>query len=1032
MTEAQRLLAQFRDPRLAPHLVSAVPALVWAADGSRVLWANAAGAVLLGAATPAALLGRRFTATDPLAAMVPRLATNLPRSAGARLERLRGLGGPLGRPLACACSRLTLDDGAPAILMVAAEPAGRPLQLAERVRRLLAGCEAPVAVYARDGSLIHATAAAQRLAGNTGLGAIGAEQLAGTALDAGAAVGDSAMGPLRIERFGGGADTVLIATWTETAEAEQTPSGLAVEPGAAATDHGSPNGTGPGELSRGSGQDPQSANDEARRPSAPGDAPPWRRHPLRFVWQMEADGTFTLGSSEFAEAVGPRTLALLGRPWREIAADLALDPGGHVAAAVASRETWSGIMVDWPIDATGERAAVELSGLPIFAHDRAFRGYRGFGVCRDVVRLSPHHEATTEEAGRGHSEQERPGQSSRPAAGVEPRPVLTVVPAAKNVVPFRSASGAAPDKRPALTPVERPALREIGKAPDPDGENGHAARTPPVMPAIEHHGGTPVASGAAAIAPSDRRTTPEVIEPELYAIAIPSAYAPRIERPHQEAPAVAELDDRQAIVDCLPVAVLVYRADRLIYASRALLDWTGWAELAEIAAAGGLDVLFAERGRALPETADGAERTLALALRHGDPLTVDARLFTVPWEGEPALALLLMRSAAGGGDRAAPAAAPHRPDEDIDELEAILETATDGVVRVERDGRIISLNRGAEALFGYDSDDLKGHPFIDLFAPESHRAALDYLDGLSLGGAGVPDGGREVVGRGLNGGQIPLFMTMGRIGESNDRCCAVFRDITRWKRVEQDLIGAKRQAETASSAKSDFLAKISHEIRTPLNAIIGFSEVMMEERFGPLGNDRYRDYLKDIHTSGGHLVSLINDLLDLSKIEAGKVELVFATVDLNALVKECVALMQPQANRERIIIRTSLSSSLPPIVADARSVRQIALNLLSNSIKFTGAGGQVIVSTALGDGGDAILRVRDTGVGMSEQEIATALEPFRQLATSTRWGSGGTGLGLPLTKALAESNGASFKIRSAVDAGTLVEITFRATRVPGR
>jgi signal transduction histidine kinase len=174
---------------------------------------------------------------------------------------------------------------------------------------------------------------------------------------------------------------------------------------------------------------------------------------------------------------------------------------------------------------------------------------------------------------------------------------------------------------------------------------------------------------------------------------------------------------------------------------------------------------------------------------------------------------------------------------------------------------------------------------------------------------------------------------------------------------------------------------------------------MMAERFGPVGSERYREYLKDIHASGGHLLSLINDLLDLSKIEAGRLELTFASVSLNDLTQQCVAIMQPQANRDRIIIRTSLPPSLPQVVADARSVRQIVLNLLSNSIKFTDAGGQVIVSTALNDNGDVALRVRDTGAGMSEKDLATALEPFRQLVTPVSGVSGGTGLGLPLTKA---------------------------------
>jgi PAS domain S-box-containing protein len=339
-----------------------------------------------------------------------------------------------------------------------------------------------------------------------------------------------------------------------------------------------------------------------------------------------------------------------------------------------------------------------------------------------------------------------------------------------------------------------------------------------------------------------------------------------------------------------------------------------------------------------------------------------------------------------------------------------------------------SVNRGAEKLFGYQSSELTGLPFTSLFAPESLRDIEESVGSASKPRNESPRRGRDVIGRRREGGLIPLFMTLSRI-DDGDKLCAIFRDMTFWKKTEGELLNAKRQAEKASSAKSDFLAKISHEIRTPLNAIIGFSEVMMQERFGPIGNERYRQYLKDIHTSGGHLVSLLNDLLDLSKIEAGKLELNFSSVDLNELTQQSVALMQPQANRERIIIRTSLGPTLPAVTADARSVRQILLNLLSNSIKFTGVGGQVIVSTARSDDGEVVLRVRDTGVGMSEQDIAVAMEPFRQLATSARWGSGGTGLGLPLTKALAEANRASFKIRSAVNTGTLVEVAFPGGRM---
>jgi signal transduction histidine kinase len=255
----------------------------------------------------------------------------------------------------------------------------------------------------------------------------------------------------------------------------------------------------------------------------------------------------------------------------------------------------------------------------------------------------------------------------------------------------------------------------------------------------------------------------------------------------------------------------------------------------------------------------------------------------------------------------------------------------------------------------------------------------------------------------------------------------VLRDLTAFKQTEAELLAAKRTAEEASAQKSDLLAKISHEIRTPLNAIIGFAEVMLEERFGPIGNERYKDYLKDVHASGAHVISLVNDLLDLAKIEAGRMELSFSTVALNDVVTACVTLLQPQAARDRIVMRTSFTQGLPSVVADERSIRQIVLNLVSNAIKFTDAGGQVIVSTALTDRGDIAFRVRDTGIGMSEEEIEAALEPFRQLATSRK--RGGTGLGLPLTKALIEANRGAFRISSHPSEGTLVEVLFPPARV---
>ena len=205
---------------------------------------------------------------------------------------------------------------------------------------------------------------------------------------------------------------------------------------------------------------------------------------------------------------------------------------------------------------------------------------------------------------------------------------------------------------------------------------------------------------------------------------------------------------------------------------------------------------------------------------------------------------------------------------------------------------------------------------------------------------------------------------------------------------------------------------------------------MLEERFGPIGNERYKDYLKDIHASGAHVISLVNDLLDLAKIEAGRMDLSFTSVSLNELVAAAVTLLQPQAARERIVMRTSFAPKLPPVVADERSMRQIVLNLVSNAIKFTDAGGQVIVSTALTDRGEVAFRVRDTGIGMTTRRVEAALEPFRQLATRPQ-------ARRHRPRPAADEGAGRGQSRGAADLqrpneGTLVEVLFPPTRVLAR
>jgi PAS domain S-box-containing protein len=495
-----------------------------------------------------------------------------------------------------------------------------------------------------------------------------------------------------------------------------------------------------------------------------------------------------------------------------------------------------------------------------------------------------------------------------------------------------------------------------------------------------------------------------------------------------------------AVVDALPVALLVHVGDRLIHANPEFFRLTGYADLGDLEASGGIDILLAGRDEEA-EHHDGA-----MMLRHADgesTSTVRARLQSIRWEDGTALMLALTpiqeKPVLSLVETApAPSDAEAKTEEqstvsalrvEVSKLRSILETATDGVVVVGQDGDIRSMNRSASALFNYDEDETRGRPFAMLFAHESQKAVLDYLTGLSGHGvASVLNDGREVIGREASGGFIPLFMTMGRLSSSAG-FCAVIRDITQWKRTEEELRNAKRAAETANAHKSDFLARVSHEIRTPLNAIIGFSDMMATERFGPIGHPRYIEYANDIGRSGRHVLDIVNDLLDISKIEAGEMEMEFTAVGLNETISEAVALVQPQANAQRVIIRTSLSTNVPQIVADLRSIKQIALNILSNAIRFTPSGGQIVVSTAYEANGSVVLRIRDTGVGMTRSELEQAMKPFRQVTTGARKRGDGTGLGLPLTKAMVDANRANFTINSTPNEGTLVEVIFPSPRV---
>jgi two-component system cell cycle sensor histidine kinase PleC len=240
---------------------------------------------------------------------------------------------------------------------------------------------------------------------------------------------------------------------------------------------------------------------------------------------------------------------------------------------------------------------------------------------------------------------------------------------------------------------------------------------------------------------------------------------------------------------------------------------------------------------------------------------------------------------------------------------------------------------------------------------------------------------------------------------------------------------ARLRAEEANLAKSRFLATMSHELRTPLNAILGFSEIMRSEILGPHTNPTYKEYANDIHQSGQHLLNLINEILDISRIEAGRYELREAPVNLGEVVEDCHRLMRLRAENKGLKIVESFEENLLQLWADERAIRQICLNLLSNAIKFTPTGGTVTLKVGRTGTGGQFLSVKDTGPGIPENEIPRVLRSFGQGSLAHQTAEGGTGLGLPITKGLTELHDGAFELKSKLRYGTEVTISFPRKRI---
>ncbi|HEX6118744.1 MAG TPA: ATP-binding protein [Dongiaceae bacterium] len=357
-------------------------------------------------------------------------------------------------------------------------------------------------------------------------------------------------------------------------------------------------------------------------------------------------------------------------------------------------------------------------------------------------------------------------------------------------------------------------------------------------------------------------------------------------------------------------------------------------------------------------------------------------------------------------------------------LGATIQSIEDGLAVFDRDRRLQHWNRAYMQMWQFPESFLRSGVRMDEMLDELHRSGrAQRLETDDLGTLAGDPKAFDPSGRWLYRRSDGRLLSVRRMPIGDEGYMAICSDLTAQKQHEDELVKAWEQAVIANRSKSEFLANVSHELRTPLNAIIGFSEVVERELFGPLGNERYVSYVRDIRNSGEHLLSLINDILDLSKIEAGRFQLRMEEVDCNEIAHSVARLIRPRTVEHGLTMRIDLPEHPVVLNADKRAVKQVLINLLSNAVKFTPESGTVTLgSRPWRDGVEFV--VSDTGIGIDSKDMHVALAPFGQIDSQFTRKYEGTGLGLPIVKGIVELHGGTIEIKSEPSRGTSVIVRF--------
>ena len=368
-------------------------------------------------------------------------------------------------------------------------------------------------------------------------------------------------------------------------------------------------------------------------------------------------------------------------------------------------------------------------------------------------------------------------------------------------------------------------------------------------------------------------------------------------------------------------------------------------------------------------------------------------------------------------------------DDAISLLTSIFEVSEIGIVVTDHNRRIVRVNDSFVRIYGWSRDDLINADMVNFVTPDEREIACKNHDEFIT--KGVRSSGEMKMIR-KDGSIANALYTTATIELSQKRRFQVttVMDITLRNQMEVSLRLAKEQADTANRAKSAFLANMSHELRTPMNAILGFSELIINETFGSLNNDKYEEYIKDVHTSAEHLLEIINEVLDMSKIEAGRIELDESEVSMTDLIKSVLRMMESRIFGKGLKMHEDIDEDMPYIFADQRLMRQVLINLITNAVKFSNSGGNIYLTAKMLEKNVMEIMIKDEGIGIPEDKLEQAMEPFGQVTDKAEnSGQQGTGLGLPLAKAMVELHQGAMNLQSAENHGTTVTFRIPPTRM---